>query len=709
MEIRTKTLLFITASTIILLAVLYTLSESILMGSFEEFERQNTGQNVERVLDAVDSERSDLNGIARDWAAWDDTYKFIQDGNDAFILSNIHPEVFVNNRINVMLFINSSGNVIFHKALDLQTREEIPLPQGIEEYTTGTAILLSHDDLNGNMSGIISLPGGPMLVTSWPIVKSLGDGPVKGTLIWGRAIDGYEVGRISKLTHLPVAMETFSGGQSSPDFEEAFSQLGESPGIFIKPLGEDAIAGYALMKDVYGRPSVVFRVKMPRDVYQQSKTTTRYYIGSLLLVSIVFSAGIMMLLERVVLSRMAKLDDAFTRIGASGDLSTRVPIEGEDELSKLASEMNRALSELERSQTERQNVMEKLSSSEKLFHELFENSVDPLLVLDERGGVLAANTKMEETSGYTIQEMMAEGFVAKRLYTAKSSAVVMMNLSKRFAGFYINPYEVEVVRKDKSVIPAEINSRLITFKGEKADLVALRDITERKKVESMKEEFFTSVTHELKTPITSIISFTDSLANSKAGPVNEQQREVLDYVMQEAVRLKQHVERILTMSKLEQGIEMHMREADFEEVIDKVIRNFTPHAMEKHITLSKDVASKLPKVTCDVERMSDVVNNLVGNAVKFTREGGSVVVGAREQNNCLLVKVSDTGIGIPKEDAGGIFTKFFQVDPSKTNVIGGSGLGLYICKRIVELHKGRIWFESVPGEGTTFYFVLPLK
>jgi len=234
-------------------------------------------------------------------------------------------------------------------------------------------------------------------------------------------------------------------------------------------------------------------------------------------------------------------------------------------------------------------------------------------------------------------------------------------------------------------------------------------LEERKKVEKMKEEFYSTVTHELKTPVTSMISFADSLYNNKLGKITEKQKEILGYVIQDAFRLRHIIDRILTFSKLEMGLDMHMQEVDFEELLDNALRVFTPSASEKNIRLVKNVPQKLPKVMCDADRIADVLNNLVGNAIKFTKEGGTIRVEVISQNKEVLVKVSDTGVGIPSEDLSRISEKFYQVDPSKTNVVGGSGLGLYVSRKIVEKHRGRFWVESVFGRGSTFYFTLPLS
>lgn len=358
--------------------------------------------------------------------------------------------------------------------------------------------------------------------------------------------------------------------------------------------------------------------------------------------------------------------------------------------------------------TERRHMEEELRRSEKQFHDLFDNAVDPVVVIDDEGGILAVNKKAAELTGYNVEELVGANFAKKKLLTPETAAIAFENMTKRFSGGQTPPYEVEILRKDGTTFPAEINARIIDFKGVKADLVSLRDTTERKKMDRMKEEFFSSVSHELKTPLTSMLSLTELMYGGKVGEISDKQKEVLEYVLQDTIRLRHIVDRIIANSKLELGIQMKMQEADLSGILDKVLDSFKLFAKEKKIELNKDAPGQLPHVKCDVERITDVLNNLVGNALKFTQEGGSISVNVDEGDKELVVKVSDTGTGIPEGDLEKVFEKYYQVDPSITNVTGGSGLGLNICKRIIEQHNGRIWAESKMGEGSRFYFTLPL-
>ncbi len=229
-------------------------------------------------------------------------------------------------------------------------------------------------------------------------------------------------------------------------------------------------------------------------------------------------------------------------------------------------------------------------------------------------------------------------------------------------------------------------------------------------------EFVSSVSHELRAPMTSIRGFTDILLQGAGGELNEDQRKYLKIVRSNAERLTVMVNDLLEISRLEaRRTRLNMRELAFEDVIREVEMSLDGHRVTKNIDLTVDIPPDLPRVRGDRERLLQVMTNLLNNAYKYTPEGGSVKVSVDTQRirdedevrSYLLVKVADTGIGISKADQHNLFQRFFRSDNPEVRKVTGTGLGLYIVKSLVELHEGRIWAKSQLGEGTTFNFLLP--
>ncbi|MBI2323547.1 MAG: HAMP domain-containing histidine kinase [Chloroflexi bacterium] len=225
-----------------------------------------------------------------------------------------------------------------------------------------------------------------------------------------------------------------------------------------------------------------------------------------------------------------------------------------------------------------------------------------------------------------------------------------------------------------------------------------------------KSEFLANMSHELRTPLNAIIGFTDVMIQEMFGPLNAKQKEYLEDVRSSGTHLLTLINDILDLSKIEAGrVELDVTEFSLADAIENALTLVRERAARHGISLSADVAPDVGTVSADERKMKQIVVNLLSNAVKFTHEGGWVGITARREGDCIDVAVRDTGIGIAADDQARIFEEFQQVgkDPDKSRE--GTGLGLALAKRYVELHGGRIWVESEVGKGSTFTFTVPLR
>ncbi len=229
-----------------------------------------------------------------------------------------------------------------------------------------------------------------------------------------------------------------------------------------------------------------------------------------------------------------------------------------------------------------------------------------------------------------------------------------------------------------------------------------------KEMEKMKSEFFSLMTHELRTPLASIKEGTNLLLKGIGEKSEEKRKEVLTIIAEESNRLIDLVNSLLDLSKMEAGvIALNFETSDIEPLINKAVSGMEPLAMAKNVGIQVKIPQYLPCVRMDEERILQALRNLIGNAVKFTPGGGHVTVSAQPRETGVSVSVADTGPGIPKEDLNAIFDKFRQATITGYNKIKGTGLGLAIVKHIINAHGGKVWVESEPGHGSTFIFLLP--
>lgn len=240
-------------------------------------------------------------------------------------------------------------------------------------------------------------------------------------------------------------------------------------------------------------------------------------------------------------------------------------------------------------------------------------------------------------------------------------------------------------------------------------VTSLHDVTAEREISQMKNEFVSTVSHELRTPLTSIKGYVDLILDGEAGEINEIQQEFLTIVKQNSDRLVALINDLLDISRIESGrIHLKIQPLDMAELVDGTVETFRAVAETAGIGIAVELPGDLSLAAGDRDRVSQVLMNLLSNAIKYSPGGGTVTVRARARDGQVVLSVTDEGIGITSEDQEHLFDKFYRVDSSLTREIGGSGLGLSICKTIIELLGGQIWVKSTPGEGSTFSFSLPV-
>lgn len=280
-------------------------------------------------------------------------------------------------------------------------------------------------------------------------------------------------------------------------------------------------------------------------------------------------------------------------------------------------------------------------------------------------------------------------------------------------------YMVNEVANSKMELEKELTKRAKLLE-EREELVTLlqRANKQLKELDSLKSAFIANMSHELRTPMNAIIGYTDLLLDEVDGPLNEDQKASLKKVAANARHLLQLINDVLDISKIEAGkIELRPKEVILKELIDSIMVTFEPMITKKGLSFSLDIKEGAEKLYVDEDKTKQILINLISNAVKFTHQGGIKITaqvsqrGKDKEGNPQFVEiaVSDTGIGIKREDLDKIFDKFAQADVSTTRQYEGTGLGLSIVRGLVSLHKGMVWAESEPGKGSTFYILLPIR
>ncbi|WP_293261502.1 MULTISPECIES: CHASE4 domain-containing protein [unclassified Microcoleus] len=475
MKLRRKTLSIVGITIAGLTGILYATSSSILLGSLVKAEEQEATQVVKGVLSVFGQTADDFNSRFADWSAWDDTYAFIQNRNSEFIASNLVPEGLNNLRVNLAIFVNTSGKIVYGTGLDSEKMKLTPVPSALKEHISLGDPLLQHPNANSSLAGILLLPSGPILITSRPIVTTKNTGPIRGTLVFGRNFDAAGIAKLSKITRLPLIVHSINEPHLPADFLKARHKLSAKKPIFVRPVSEDLMAGYALIRDIYDRPALLLRVDMPREIYHQGQTSLMYLLVSVGLAGIGFIGCTLLLIERLVLSRLSSLAKAVNRVSSSQDLSVRLPVRGADELADLAHTINGMLSALAIADSEQ--LEEKAR-----YQAVVEQATDCIFLWDaQTKRILEANTAFTNLLDYSLDAISQ---LTVYDIVAYSKDLVERNIQFLLREKQLRIGEVLYLRRDGSCVDVEVSASLISYGGREIICTVVRDITERKQAEA---------------------------------------------------------------------------------------------------------------------------------------------------------------------------------------------------------------------------------
>ncbi len=327
---------------------------------------------------------------------------------------------------------------------------------------------------------------------------------------------------------------------------------------------------------------------------------------------------------------------------------------------------------------------------------------DALLVFDSQSRVVLANPKAEVMFEVSEKKLLGKNIMELGHYDRLNSII-------SFLGAAIKPIKKQEIQISDNLI-VEVTSVPISEQGERANtLVIIHDITREKLSDKMKSEFVTLAAHQLRTPTSAIKWSLQGLLQGDYGELNEDQKSLLQEAYSTNDKVIELVRDLLDVAQIEEGKYLNrMALKDIEEVIKSLINSRKQEILNKKIHL-KFENSEVPKIMLDTEKIKIAISNILDNALRYTQEGGEILIKLNKVEKEIEIKVIDNGIGIPENEQARVFTKFYRGSNAIKRETEGTGLGLYIVKNIIEAHGGRVWFKSKENKGTTFCIILPIK
>ncbi len=476
MSLRAKTLLILGTGSIAILLFAFFLSRYQVLKGFDRQDREDTRINIGRVENAISNEIADINSTTYDYSYWDETYAFIQGKDPDYLNRNVTPETLNNLRLDLMAFVDESGKVVHIRAYNFDDGKDMPIPDGFLEEIAPGKPLVSLDSPMSSIAGILSLPGGAMLIGSRPILTSLRQGPIKGTIIFGRFLDRDEAVWMSERIMVPLTTYNLNGTSYPEELKPIVPNLNDGA-LVILPSDSKTLAGYASIRDIYGRQSVVIKIDQKRTALAEGTKTVNRLEAVRVVAALFVIIAVLTMLDKLVLGRLYKLKRSVDDISKDSDLSKRVPsnAKDKDEISALELGINQMLSSMETSRKQKEE-------DERRYKAIVEQAAECVFIVDpETKAILEANSSAERITGFTREELLNKSFhdfhPSMKDEMDRSISLAMEHVGQ----IALDIGECKALRKDMGTAYLEANMSAVPYKGKFAIAVVEHDISERLK------------------------------------------------------------------------------------------------------------------------------------------------------------------------------------------------------------------------------------
>ena len=450
-----------------------------------------------------------------------------------------------------------------------------------------------------------------------------------------------------------------------------------------------------------GDSAVIGALYVKSDIEQKyteiSNTALIFFTASLIagLISIVVA----LLVARSITKPIKEMQKQAVRI-AQGDYSEKVDVQGHDELSQLAETFNKLSDRIEDAQDTMEAERNRLDS-------VLTHMTDGVIATDRRGKVITINemalslldTTNEEAIGQSILSLLdlEEQYTLRKLLETPEEILITRSKPDSDEGNMTLRSDFAMIRRESGFISGLV--------------VVLHDVTEQEKTAEERRQFVSNVSHELRTPLTSVRSYLEALEEG-AWQDKTVAPEFIHVTLGETDRMIRMINDLLNLSRMDSGAQqMDLELVNFNELVDYILDRFDMmvNSQEKNYRIVREFTERDLWVEIDTDKIMQVIDNVMNNAIKYSPDGGKIEVHLMETHNNVVLSISDEGLGIPKKDLEKVFERFYRVDKARARQQGGTGLGLAISQEVMKAHQGQIWVESVEGKGSTFYISLPYE
>lgn len=720
MTLSRKIVLVIISTFIALVFIVAAISDLILLNSYRQLENQTSLKHLQLVYRQI-AERIEQIDVTAGDVALDLSDRYQKGSQLSLIDQRYFSEASLKlHMIDLAALYAADGRLITVRSIDCETGRYCEVePATLAALKTLVTGLLNTP--GSRRAGTVDIAGRPFMVSFKTLGK--GTGSNAGILIVGCFLDKVELSHLERVTGVDAEIVPLATDRLSNVDAVAHSEILRSRSPVSQIIDQAHLSGYAHLKDLDGQPSHLLKITERRSLMDQGKQAIFYIMIMLFVCGVVFCTVTLMFVRRAVLKRLATLSATVGDISRNSDISSRLDVQGEDELETLADSINTMLASLETAESV-------IRESEQRYRMLFERAPDAIVIIgldgEETGRIVAANQAAADLHGYTVEELCSRRiFDINTPETNNLSGPVMDQLSR---GEWITT-EVWHFKKDGTRFPLEVHAGPIKMNNRNYILGFDRDITSRKlaeeadavylehidqlnrelnaKAEALAavntelESFNYSVSHDLRGPLTRISGYCQLMLEEEAG-VDQHLKTYLARIYESCCCLDGMIDAMLKLSRLS-GMEFSAGEVNLSILAEDAIRELMLAEPERKV---EAVVTPGLTVTGDAGMLKILMNNLIGNAWKYTArtESARLEFGVSNQGRGPVYYIRDNGAGFDMKDVSKLFRVFSRLHDASQ--FCGTGIGLATSQRIVLRHGGRIWAEGEVGRGAAFFFTL---
>jgi signal transduction histidine kinase len=678
------------------------------MSDFRALEQTEIQKSLQRVNDTYQVNVNDTLFRANDWGQWTEAYRFVQGENPQFREDNLTDENNGVLNLNYIMYLNKEREIVHEDYFNRVIGEHSDFSPATKDILLSQQKLFNHVSDEDSVAGMLEVAEGNIVLASRGLTDSNFTAPFAGSVFFAYIFDQEDVQTLSDVTQLEVSFmprSTFAVSVSQSIIDE----VQKSPELRYMPAVDDdapRAIGYFGINDINGHLVGIFKVEEQRNTFLRGQASVELFGRWMLLFSILFIFITLLVMEVLVLRKLTRLNRQVKTISAQDEINERISLSGSDEISELAESINQAN---ERTQTQKERAESILNFLRSIGEGVFATDLEERVIFINNTAENFVSERYQKGTFQLARDLFY--FTDSNKEDEEKNFDPLAGVLKK-QKIKVFPDHAFLRQGDKQVPVAGTSSPIRNQDDEIVGTITVfQDITERHELDKLKDSFISVAAHQLRTPLGSMRWSMELLLNNDLGELPKPAYEVLQTLYQNSERMRLLVNDLLNTSRIEQNRGQEEKVAvSLKQLLQVAVDTLLAEAQKKNLEVMVEFTkASLPAIMAPTKHLQEAFLNLLSNAIKYNKKKGKISVSLEEVPGAQVVKIRDTGIGIPMADQDKVFSKFYRASNAVHTDTDSSGLGLFVVKSYIDEAGAKIDLQSQEGRGTLVTITFPYQ